>query len=162
MFQNFDAKTKASTAKERITAIRAEMAKEKLDAFLIPRADAHQGEYVCARDNRLAWATSFTGSAGFAAVICETVGLFVDGRYTLQAPAQTDESQFTYLNIPDDTLGQWLRDQLFEGAVIGYDPWLYTQSQIDTLRQEAPDLVLRGVGNLVDRAWPDQAYHLEY
>ncbi|MEM7241187.1 MAG: aminopeptidase P family protein [Pseudomonadota bacterium] len=156
MFQSFEAKTKPETAADRIAAIRAEMAKEKLDAFLIPRGDAHQGEYVAARDERLLWATSFTGSAGFAAVICETVGLFVDGRYTLQAQSETDNTLFTYLNIPDDALGAWLQDQLFEGAVIGYDPWLYTQSQIQKLQKQAPALKQLAVDNLVDRVWADQ------
>ena len=156
MFQSFEAKTSQDTAAGRIAAIRAEMAKEKLDAFLIPRSDAHQGEYVAPRDERLAWATSFTGSAGFAAVICETVGLFVDGRYTLQAQAQTDAALFTYLNIPDDSLGGWLQDQLFDGAIIGYDPWLYTKSQIAALRKSAPKLELRAVENLIDRVWMDQ------
>ena len=156
MFQNFNATTSPETAKERIAAIRDEMAKEKLDAFLIPRADAHQGEYVSARDNRLAWATSFTGSAGYAAVTADTVGLFVDGRYTLQVRDQTDESVFTYLDIPNDNLGTWLNDTLGANSVVGYDAWLYTKSQLEALQREAPDLVFKASANVLDRVWTDQ------
>ena len=48
-------------------------AAEGADAFLSPRADAHQGENVAPRDERLAWLTGFTGSAGQAIVGLEQV-----------------------------------------------------------------------------------------
>ena len=66
------------------------MAAEGLAAFLVPRADVHQGETVAPRDERLAWLTGFTGSAGSCAVTMEEAGLFVDGRYRVQARAQAD------------------------------------------------------------------------
>jgi hypothetical protein len=53
-----------------------------LDGFLIPRSDEHQGEYVPACDERLAWLTGFTGSAGAAIVLAGTAAIFIDGRYT--------------------------------------------------------------------------------
>ena len=39
---------------------------------------------------RLLWLTGFSGSAGLAVVLADQAALFVDGRYTLQAPAQVD------------------------------------------------------------------------
>ena len=53
---------------ERLAALRAELKARNLDGFLIPRSDEHQGEYVAAHAERLAWLTGFTGSAGMAIV----------------------------------------------------------------------------------------------
>ena len=66
------------------------MAEAGVDGFLVPRADAHQGENVAPGDERLAWLTGFTGSAGVAVVTRDRAALFVDGRYPLQARAQVD------------------------------------------------------------------------
>ena len=57
--------------------------------FIVPRADRHQNEYVPACEERLAWLTGFTGSAGAAIVLTDRAVLFVDGRYTL-AGARAD------------------------------------------------------------------------
>ena len=67
MFQTFDATTRPEQGPPRLAALRAEMAGAGLAGFLVPRADAHQGEYVSAHDERLAWLTGFGGSAGSAA-----------------------------------------------------------------------------------------------
>ena len=53
MFQTFDEKTVSETSKNRIYLLREEMRKKNIDAFLIPRNDAHMGEYVSDRDKRL-------------------------------------------------------------------------------------------------------------
>ncbi len=70
--------------------MRAALEKPRLDGFLVPRADAHQNEYVAPCEERLAWLTGFTGSAGFAIVLRDKAALFVDGRYTVQAREQVD------------------------------------------------------------------------
>lgn len=53
----------------RLAAIRSELASANLDAFIIPRADEYLGEYVPEHNERLYWATDFTGSAGMAIVL---------------------------------------------------------------------------------------------
>ena len=82
-FQSFDDQSDAATVAPRLASLRAELAKRGLDGFLVPRADEHQGEYVPKKAERLAWLTSFTGSAGAAAVLKDKAAIFVDGRYTL-------------------------------------------------------------------------------
>ena len=93
-FQSFHEKTDPSKGKERLKALRAELEKRKLDGFIIPRTDQHQNEYVPAGEERLAWLTGFSGSAGVAVVLKDRAALFVDGRYTLEAKAQVDETAF--------------------------------------------------------------------
>ncbi|NNU80026.1 aminopeptidase P family protein [Halovulum dunhuangense] len=158
MFQDFTVASVPENGPPRIAALRRAMADAGVQGFLVPRADAHQGEYVADRDARLAWLTGFTGSAGIAVVLADRAALFVDGRYTLQAAAQVDTGVLTLLNIPADTPGAWVAETLSKGAVLAYDPWLHTMRDLETLREAlAPaGIVLRPVANLVDAVWTGQ------
>ena len=84
-FQSFDDSSERAHSADRVAALRAELKRRGLDGFLVPRADRQQNEYLPASEERLAWLTGFTGSAGFAIVLAERAVLFVDGRYTVQA-----------------------------------------------------------------------------
>ena len=108
MYQTFEVTARPEQGPPRLSALRAEIAREGLDGFLVPRADAHQGEYVAPRDERLAWLTGFTGSAGFCAVLADVAGVFVDGRYRTQVKAQVADV-FTPVPWPDVALAGWLR-----------------------------------------------------
>ncbi len=158
MFQTFDATTSPDTGGPRLSALRAELKREGLNGFIIPRADAHQGEYVAACDARLAWLTGFTGSAGFCVALMDTAGVFIDGRYTLQVRDQVDLDHFTPVDWPKTKLGDWLADTAKKGDVIGFDPWLHTKGEIDaaTKRLDGTGITLRPCDNLVDRIWTDR------
>src|SRR3954463_13599303 len=97
LFQGFDTKTSPKTVAPRLKALRAALTDAGLNGFLVPRADAHRGESVPASEARLAYITSFTGSAGTAVGGAKKAGLFVDSRYTLQAPIETDTRLVTVL-----------------------------------------------------------------
>ena len=122
MFQSFEVTARPEQGPPRLAALRGAMATEGLDGFLVPRADAHQGEYVAPRDERLAWLTGFTGSAGFCAVLQDVAGVFVDGRYRTQVKSQV-ATDFTPVPWPETKLGDWLKDALPSGGIIGFDPW---------------------------------------
>lgn len=157
MFQSFDAKTSPDQGPPRLAALRAEMAKAGLDGFLVPRADMHQGEYVAPRDERLSWLTGFTGSAGFAAVLKDIAGVFVDGRYRVQVKAQV-AGDFTPVDWPETKLGEWLADHMPDGGKVGFDPWLHTLGEIEKLEERLKDtgVALVETENPVDLIWPDQ------
>ena len=157
MFQTFDVTARPEQGPPRLKALRAEMARHGLDGFLVPRADAHQGEYVAARDERLAWLTGFTGSAGFCAVLHEIAGVFIDGRYRTQVKAQVAEA-FTPVPWPEVQLAGWLKKQLPDGGIIGYDAWLHAAGQVAGLEKElkGSGITLRQADNLVDQVWQDQ------
>src|SRR4029450_7600164 len=93
-FQSFEERSDRTATAPRVTALRAELKRRGLTGFIAPRADRHQNENVPACDERLAWLTGFTGSAGSAIVLAESAILFVDGRYTLQARNQIDPAVF--------------------------------------------------------------------
>ena len=158
MFQDFEAATDPAQGAPRLAALRAHLATRGLDGFLIPRADAHQGEYVAARDERLAWLTGFTGSAGFAIVLPGVAGVFIDGRYRVQVRQQVDLAQFTPVPWPETKPADWLRAQLPAGGRLGFDPWLHTEDEIARIEAglAGSGIVLDPCANAVDAVWPDQ------
>ena len=78
------------TRAKRLETLRSAMAASGFDGWIIGREDMYQGEEVPAGDERLAYLSGFTGSAGFAVVLGDRAGLFSDGRYSLQMPTQTN------------------------------------------------------------------------
>ncbi|MFG6516419.1 aminopeptidase P family protein [Sulfitobacter sp. 1A13496] len=157
MFQSFEVTARPEQGPPRLAALRAELQAAGLDGFLVPRADAHQGEYVAPRDDRLAWLTGFTGSAGFCAALRDVAGVFIDGRYRTQVKAQVADV-FTPVPWPEVSLADWLKDQLPAGGVVGFDPMLHTPAQMDLLFEAlaGSGIEMRRVSNMVDRIWEDQ------
>ncbi len=158
MFQDFRRRTTPDTGAPRLDALRGAMAEAGLDGFLVPRADAHQGENVPARDERLAWLTGFTGSAGFAVVTRDRACVFVDGRYRLQVRDQVDLDCFAVLRHPEDKPADWLVENLPGGGRVGFDPWLHGAAEIETLTEALGkhQIALTRSANLIDAAWTDQ------
>ncbi|MEO6395515.1 MAG: aminopeptidase P family protein [Devosia sp.] len=157
IFQHFDVKTSHATVRPRLKALRAALADAGLDAFLIPRADAHRGESVPASEARLAYVTSFTGSAGIAIVSSTKAALFVDSRYTLQAPAETDPKLVAIVETLQGGVDARIGDYLPKGGKLGFDPWLHTPGEIKELGEKLDGkAVLVPTANLVDRIWADR------
>src|SRR6202020_947881 len=101
-----------------LPTLRAELARQKLDGFIVPRADEHLGEYVPASAERLSWLTGFTGSAGLAVVLTDCAAVFTDGRYVLQLAAQTDAALWERRHVTDDPPPAWLAAHATPGARI--------------------------------------------
>lgn len=157
VYQSFDIRTDPKTVAPRLKALRAAMREAGVDAFLVPRTDAHRGEMVPESEARLAYVTSFTGSAGLAIVGARKAALFVDGRYTLQAPAETDTKLITVLEASQGGLSPKLADFVPKGGKLGFDPWLHTPSEIADLEKKlSGKATLVPVTNLVDQTWKDR------
>jgi Xaa-Pro aminopeptidase len=157
MFQSFEVTARPEQGPPRLQALRDVMIAGGLDGFLVPRADAHQGEYVAAHDDRLAWLTGFTGSAGFCVVLRDKAGVFIDGRYRTQVKSQV-AGVFTPVPWPEVSLGQWLLEQVPQGARVGFDAWLHTPGQIEQAREAlgGGGIELVPCANLVDAVWAYQ------
>ena len=146
-------------AAARLSALRAVLKSSGLNGFIVPKADEFQNEYVPAYADRLAWLTGFTGSAGCAVVLEDRAVLLADSRYTLQAKAQAGETLYAVELAPKTTPATWLAANAPQGAVIGFDPALYTLAGIKPLRDEAAKkgFKLKPVrSNPIDRIWKNR------
>ena len=158
-FQTFDDSSERAQSAARVAALRAELTRRGLDGFAVPRADRQQNEYLPASEERLAWLTGFTGSAGFAVVLTDKAAVFVDGRYTVQADAQIDQSVFAIEHLVENPPDQWLAQNLKPGARLGYDPWLHTSDGVEKLRKACASAGAELVavdGNPIDALWRDR------
>ncbi|RUW50105.1 aminopeptidase P family protein [Mesorhizobium sp. M1A.F.Ca.ET.072.01.1.1] len=159
MFQTFDSAGDPAVGKPRVATLRQWLAENKLDGFMVPRADEHQGEYVADRSARLRWLTGFSGSAGVAIILRDRAFIFVDGRYTLQVRNEVDLSIFTVESLVDNPPASWIKDNLGKGARLGFDPWLHTIGEIKALKASAEQSGATLVPldkNPIDIIWEDQ------
>ena len=159
MFQDFSNINDPTLGSIRITELRKLLVAAKLDGFLIPRADAHQSEIVAKCDERLAWLTGFTGSAGVAIVLAKSAAIFVDGRYTLQVKNQVDSDVFEQLHLVEQNPISWLSKHVKKKQRIGYDPMLHTLVEVEKFSKICREKSAKFVPvweNLVDKIWKDQ------
>ena len=158
-FQSFDDSSERAQSAARVAELRAELERRGLDGFMVPRADRQQNEYLPASEERLAWLTGFTGSAGAAAVLSDRAALFVDGRYTVQASSQVDSNIFSLEHMVEHPAEQWLEQNLKNGAKLGYDPWLHTSEQAEKLKKaclSAGAELVAVDSNPIDALWRDR------
>lgn len=174
MRQTFDESTDPSFGPKHVPLIRAAMAAQGLDGFLVPHEDEHQNEYLPAANDRLAWASGFTGSAGAGVILKDRAAVFVDGRYTLQVREQVDQDVFEIRDLVEGGVPAYL-ETAASGAVIGYDARLHSPAALDGLKAAAAraGATLKPVAaNPVDQAWgearpaqpmaPIVPHHVEY
>lgn len=158
-FQTFEDPESGIALSARLGAFREEMVRQGLTGFVIPRGDSQQNEYVAPSEERLAWLTGFTGSAGQAIVLTHAAGIFVDGRYTLQAAQQVDAAAWTVEPLADPPPEQWLKTHLKAGDRLGFDPWLHTSAAVERLQkacEQAGAVMVAVSGNPVDAIWTER------
>jgi Xaa-Pro aminopeptidase len=156
MRQTFDESTDRSFGPQHVPLIRKAMAEQGLDGLLVPHEDEHQNEYLPAANDRLAWATGFTGSAGAAVILKDKAAVFVDGRYTLQVRDQVDQGLFEIRDLVEGGVPAYLESATSGGQKIGYDPRLHSPDALERLKAAAAraGAELRPVQpNPLDQAW---------
>jgi Xaa-Pro aminopeptidase len=158
-FQTFEEPEGGVALTARLAAFREELARRKLSGFVIPRADQQQNEYVAPSEERLAWLTGFTGSAGMAVVLTKAAAVFVDGRYTLQAAKQVDGKAWNVEPLVDPPPETWLEKHLVAGDRLGFDPWLHTSAAAERLAAacaKAGAELVAVEGNPLDSVWTER------
>ena len=158
-FQTFEEPESGVALTARLAAFREELARRKLTGFVIPRADQQQNEYVAPSEERLAWLTGFTGSAGLAIVLAQEAAVFVDGRYTLQAAKQVDAKAWSVESLVDPPPENWLAKHLKAGDRLGFDPWLHTSAAAERLAAactKAGAELVAVDSNPVDAVWTER------
>ncbi|WP_428969199.1 aminopeptidase P family protein [Sphingomonas sp. Xoc002] len=143
----------------RLAALRAELATQGLDGFVVPLTDEHMSEYVGDYAQRLSWLTGFGGSAGSAVVLTDKAAIFTDGRYTLQVREQVSGEDYAYIPVPQDSVAGWLGRETAAGQRIGYDPWLHTRQQVADMTAALADRdaeLVAVTANPIDAVWTDR------
>ena len=156
MFQTFEERTSPAQGAAHLPLVRAELVRRGLDGFIVPHEDEFQNEYLPACNERLAWLTGFTGSAGAAVVLADKAAVFVDGRYTLQVRSQTDTALFEPNDFRAGAIATWIGANARSGARIGYDPWLHSIDSLDALRDALKPKAIELVpckDNPIDLTW---------
>jgi Xaa-Pro aminopeptidase len=152
-----------SSIKQNLTKIRQFLTDNNLDSYIIPHDDEYLSEYIPPENERLAWATGFTGSAGMAIIFQDSAAIFVDGRYSVQVKEQVDSSLYTILHISKDPWMKWLKANHKSGGKIGYDPRMHRATWKKTTEKKLNGaLKLESVtGNPVDIYWEDRPKSVE-
>ena len=159
LFQTFEEPETGIALAARLSAFREELARRNLTGFVVPRADQQQNEYVAPSEERLAWLTGFTGSAGLAIVLSREAALFVDGRYTLQAAKQVDPKAWRVERLVDPPPESWLAKHLVAGDRLGFDPWLCTTAAAERLSaacEKAGAELVAIDSNPLDSVWTER------
>ena len=124
-----------------LSALRNLLLAQGLDGMIVPRADAHQSEDCTPHDNKLAWLTGFSGSAGLALVLRDRALMFVDGRYQVQVRNEVSLDDFEIHHLHDEPLADYLQSHVAAGARIGFEPLLMVNSQFEALSATHCELV---------------------
>lgn len=158
MFQKFVTVSKPETAASRVAKLRKLFDLLDVDAILIPRSDEYLGEYVPAHAERLAWLTSFTGSAGTTLILRDKAVIFTDGRYTSQVAKQCDPEIFSIVDIVSNPPSKWI-GAITSGLKLGLDPWTLPSSGVQNLEKSlnlTDGKIVMLTENPVDQIWDDK------
>jgi Xaa-Pro aminopeptidase len=158
-FQTFEEPEGGVALSARLSALREELTRRKLTGFVVPRADQQQNEYVAPSEERLAWLTGFTGSAGLAVVLTQEAAVFVDGRYTLQAAKQVDGKAWSVESLVEPPPESWIATHLKAGDRLGFDPWLHTSAAAERLAAactKAGAELVAVESNPIDTIWTER------
>lgn len=154
-----DGLQRRTTDPDRVGELRKELKRRDLDAFIVPKADEHQGEFVARRAERLQWLTAFSGSAGTCVVMSRKAAIFVDGRYTLQVKKQVSSKLFDAYHSTETSMHTWLVGQLGAGMRVGFDPWLITDNErmrLEKICTNAGAYLIAQPDNPIDAVWAGQ------
>lgn len=126
---------------DRLKALREVMRRERIDAFIFPSTDPHNGEYVPAHWEGRKWISGFDGSAGTAVVTAAEAALWTDSRYFLAAEEQLEGTEFCLMKERVEgtpTIAQWLGRKLahIDGAIVGLDGYVNANDEVEALAAE--------------------------
>lgn len=150
-----------STINKRIAALRTHIAKEDIQAFIIPSTDPHLSEYVAPHWQSREWISGFTGSAGTVVVTAQEAGLWTDSRYFLQAARQIEGTGITLFKemLPDTpSIPTFLSSQLKEGDTVGIDGKMFSADEVQHLQRELEKSGIRvkSIADPMQLLWSDR------
>lgn len=146
---------------ERIIALREEMAKQNIDAYIIPTSDPHMSEYPADCWKYREWISGFNGSAGTVVITANKAGLWTDSRYFLQAASQLEGSgiELFKLMLPETpSIPAFLQHALKDGQTVGLNGETYNATEARSLEKalKRKGITVRTDLNLIDPIWKER------
>ena len=139
---------------EKINNLRAEMLKEGIDLYIIPMRNNLLNNDLKPHENRIKYISKFSGSAGQIFITLQKASIFVDGRYELQVKLEVNSKIFEINEMGMQSYIKWIETNLPENCTVGYDPKLFSISEIETYikRFKNRHIRLKSISdNLVDK-----------
>ena len=145
---------------DRFAAIRALLAREQVDALLVPSADPHLSEYLPGHWQARRWLSGFDGSVGTLVVAGSFAGLWADSRYWEQAERELAGSGISLMKLQPGAPGplDWLAEHVPSGGSVAVDDRVLALQAERTLRQklEPRSIQLRGGRDWIAEVWADR------
>lgn len=156
--------TDKQTIAARLAALREEMRREHLSAFIFPSSDPHNSEYVPSRWEGRKWISGFDGSAGTAVVTLHSATLWTDSRYFLAAEEQLAGTEFQLMRERVDgtpSIAEWIATEIegAESSEIGVDGMCMTYAECSDLKTDLKHnggITVRTNLDILDRIWTDR------
>lgn len=152
------------TIAARLAALREEMRREHLSAFIFPSSDPHNSEYVPSRWEGRKWISGFDGSAGTAVVTLHSAALWTDSRYFLAAEEQLAGTEFQLMRERVEgtpSIAEWIATEIegAESTEIGVDGMCMTYAECSDLKTDLNHnggITVRTNLDILDRIWTDR------
>ena len=156
--------TDKQTIAARLAALREEMRREHLSAFIFPSSDPHNSEYVPSRWEGRKWISGFDGSAGTAVVTLHSAALWTDSRYFLAAEEQLAGTEFQLMRERVEgtpSIAEWIATEIegIESSEIGVDGMCMTYAECSDLKTDLKHnggITVRTNLDILDRIWTDR------
>jgi Xaa-Pro aminopeptidase len=152
---------------ERLEALREELRREHLSAFVFPTTDPHNSEYTADHWKGREWISGFTGSAGTAVVTLKSAALWTDSRYFIQAEEQLKGTEFQLMKLKIEgtpTISEWIASELStsdsqSSTEIGMDGMVNTVAVVEKMKEELKQrggITVRTNFDPLARIWKDR------
>jgi len=146
---------------QQLTAIRTQLEKHNAHAYLLPRTDPHQSEYIPEYWEILSWLSGFTGSAANATITQDHAGVWTDSRYFIQGEQQLADSGFELmrLSVPHTTeYADWLAQNLQPEQTVGLDGRLISRARFKQLERKltAKQITINANLDLITDLWSNR------
>lgn len=152
------------TIAARLAALREEMRREHLSAFIFPSSDPHNSEYVPSRWEGRKWISGFDGSAGTAVVTLHSAALWTDSRYFLAAEEQLAGTEFQLMRERVEgtpSIAEWIATEIegAESSEIGVDGMCMNYAECSDLKTDLKHnggITVRTNLDILDRIWTNR------
>lgn len=145
----------------RVKSLREIMAKEGIDAYIVPTGDPHQSEYIPEYYKNRQWISGFTGSAGTVIITKDQALLWTDGRYHIQAENELAGTEYKLfkMDLPGVlSYEDWLKENLPENGIVGFDGRIFPQLSFEKLNENlsSKNINYKTDRDLIDDIWKDR------